>query len=431
MHRHSAEVAFGPEQLRHIKDNMLNRASRNSMFLFFDSNEYEDRYGRYECLLGMGAAQVLSCKSSDELKAVRNQILQHQDWLFGHLSYDLKNLLEPRLQSRHESRHGWPLLQFFVPETVYYIPRGSTKLCVETLQEDAGTLLENILRTIPVEPPALPICSFQSRLSRERYLACVVRLREHIRQGDCYEVTFCNEAFAENIFLNPTDTFRRLNECSPAPFAACYKSNTNYLMGTSPERFLCKRGQQLFSQPIKGTARRSAHQDEDNALRENLRNSEKEQAENVMIADLVRNDLARSCVPGSIQAEELFGIYSFPNVHQMISTLSGTLRHDCPPLDSLLQAFPMGSMTGAPKHMAMQLIDRYEEARRELYAGTVGYFSPDGDFDFNVIIRSLFYQSEQRYLSCSSGGAITWGSEAESEWQEMLLKAAALQQLFR
>lgn len=410
---------------------MLNWASRFGIFLFLNSNRYDDPYGRFECLLGAGATKVFTCNAPEELEAFKRVFNLNQDWLFGHFCYDLKNLLEPQLQSRHEARQGWPLLQFFVPEVVCFIPRGSATLCVQSLHQEADFITTEIFsqNVAPVQP--LPDCSFQSRFEKDNYQACIEQLREHIRQGDCYEVTLCNEAFAEGVFLNALDAFRKLNEHTPAPFAACYKSGSEFLLSASPERFLCKREQQLFSQPVKGTAKRGANEQEDEFLKENLRNSEKERAENVMIADLVRNDLARSCVPGSIQVEELFGIYTFPKVHQMISTVSGRLRNDCQALDAILQAFPMGSMTGAPKHMAMQLIDRYERARRALYSGSVGYFSPDGDFDFNVIIRSLFYQSERQYLSFQSGGAITWGSVAENEWEEMLLKAEAMQQIFK
>jgi para-aminobenzoate synthetase component 1 len=202
------------------------------------------------------------------------------------------------------------------------------------------------------------------------------------------------------------------------------------MMCASPERFITKGGDIVRSQPIKGTARRSADSAEDERLKAELRNSEKEKAENVMIVDLVRNDLAHSCDVGSIEVEELFGIYSFPRVHQMISTVRGRLRHDTPLTDAIRYAFPMGSMTGAPKHKVMQLIDRYEAAMRELFSGSVGYITPDGDFDFNVVIRSLFYNAETGYLSYQTGGAITWGSDPESEWDELRLKAAAMERIF-
>jgi para-aminobenzoate synthetase component 1 len=149
-----------------------------------------------------------------------------------------------------------------------------------------------------------------------------------------------------------------------------------------------------------------------------------------MIVDLVRNDLARCCELGSVTVDELFGIYSFPQVHQMISTVSGRLRDDMSFADALKYSFPMGSMTGAPKVKVMELIETYEAARRELFSGTLGYITPGGDFDFNVVIRSLFYNENSKRLSYQTGGAITYDSTAEQEWEEMRLKAWALERIF-
>jgi para-aminobenzoate synthetase component 1 len=281
-----------------------------------------------------------------------------------------------------------------------------------------------------IQAASLQPLQFTSRLSREEYLQIIARLKEHIREGDCYEITFCNEAFVVGTSVDPRVAFKRLNALSPAPFAAIYREGARSMMCASPERFLLKSGKVLRSQPIKGTARRSTDPTTDEQLRIDLQNSEKEQAENVMIVDLVRNDLARSCEVGSVSVDELFGIYSFPQVHQMISTISGVLREDVPFTEAIRAAFPMGSMTGAPKHRVMQLIEQYETSRRELFSGAVGYISPEGDFDFNVIIRSLFYNAETQYLSYQTGGAITWGSDPEAEWEELRLKAAAMERVF-
>ncbi len=321
-------------------------------------------------------------------------------------------------------------MQFFVPEVVCLIERGSSVLRIEKLAGDAAAIGAEIMREDALPATPLQKVSFQSRFSKEEYLQRIAVLREHIRNGDCYEITFCNEAYVEDVVLNPQEAFRALNAASPAPFAAFYQDGTMSMMCASPELFIQKDGRIVHSQPIKGTARRSTDFAEDAQLREALRSSEKEQAENVMITDLVRNDLARSCEVGSIRVEELFGIYSFPQVHQMISTVSGVLRDDVPFADAIRHAFPMGSMTGAPKHKVMQLIDYYEAARRELFSGSVGYISPEGDFDFNVVIRSLFYNADVRYLSYQTGGAITWGSDAQSEWEEIRLKAAAMERIF-
>ena len=239
-------------------------------------------------------------------------------------------------------------------------------------------------------------------------------------------MNFCQEFFAENTALDPVAFFLKLNEAAQAPFSAFYKLNDQYLACASPERFLKKTNNQLISQPIKGTSRRGKTPEEDEQLKTELRNDAKNQSENVMIVDLVRNDLGKSCVAGTVQVTELFGTYSFPTVHQMISTVEGTLQNDLDFVDALENAFPMGSMTGAPKVRAMQLIEQYEKTKRGLYSGAVGYITPEGDFDFNVVIRSVLYNQKNQYLSFQVGGAIVADSVPEREYEECLVKATGV-----
>jgi len=416
------------EELKPLKNKMLNWARQFGIFLFLDSNGYTTQGGRYDCLLGAGVRDVFSpfTNSFDELYAFHQT---KRSWLFGHLGYDLKNELEAQLSSAHQPRHRFPQMQFFVPEVVAGIDHESATIFIEAT--DPAATYRQIIETPVSEATSLPELDFQPRINREQYLDIIAALREHIRNGDCYEINFCNEAFCEDAVLDAVATFQRLNQLSPAPFAACYRLDTQYLLCASPERYLRKSGSQIISQPIKGTARRGVDTDQDQLLKQDLLASEKERAENVMIVDLVRNDLARSCETGSVQVDELFGLYSFPQVHQLISTVSGTLRQDLPFTDALKYSFPMGSMTGAPKIKVMQLIEQYEAARRELFAGSVGYIDPRGDFDFNVVIRSLFYNETSRYLSYQTGGAITWDSDAAAEWEEMRLKAMGMERVFK
>ncbi len=428
MQRLIAELPVPPSEIAGMKEKMLNWSSRFGISLFLDSNNYPDTYGRYECLLGAGRYKSVMADDSVAFASLQSFFDEHRDWLFGHFSYDLKNVLQPHLHSADPRRHGFEQLQFFIPEVVCVLEREGTTLRVETLVGDPVAIAEEISR----EPLAATQSSqdrlqFASRLSREDYLKIIARLKEHIREGDCYEITFCNEAYVEGAMINPRTVFKKLNRLSPAPFAAFYQDENRSMMCASPERFLMKEGATVRSQPIKGTARRDRDPAIDDELRAALETSEKEQSENVMIVDLVRNDLAQSCEVGSVHVDELFGIYSFPQVHQMISTISGTLKSGLPITKAISAAFPMGSMTGAPKHRVMQLIEKYEVARRELFSGSVGYISPDGNFDFNVVIRSLFYNAETQYLSYQTGGAITWGSDPEAEWEEIRLKAAAME----
>jgi para-aminobenzoate synthetase component 1 len=251
-------------------------------------------------------------------------------------------------------------------------------------------------------------------------------LLERIHHGDIYEVNFCMEFYAENATINPLEKFQKLNQISQPPFAVFFKNNVNYLLSASPERYVKKAGNQIISQPIKGTAKRHAQELADEKAKENLRLDPKERAENIMITDLVRNDLSRTAEKGSVTVAELCGIYSFRQVHQMISTITSTLRSDYTAIDVLRTTFPMGSMTGAPKVSALKIIEDIEESKRGLYSGAVGYFSPQGDFDFNVVIRSILYNQEKKYVSFSVGSAITSLSIPEKEYEECMLKAKAM-----
>jgi para-aminobenzoate synthetase component 1 len=217
---------------------------------------------------------------------------------------------------------------------------------------------------------------------------------------------------------------------SPNPFAALYRLHDRYLLCASPERFICKKGLRISSQPMKGTIKRDlSNKSEDEKLKEELKASAKDQSENVMVVDLVRNDLSRICNDGSVKVDELFGIYSYPQVHQMISTINGELKEDILFSEIIEATFPMGSMTGAPKYRVMQLIDEYEEGARGIFSGSVGYVDENGDFDFNVVIRSMMYNASSKYLSYQVGSGITFYSDPEMEWEECLLKGQAIKKV--
>jgi len=419
------DIAEGRYEI--LKKEMLNWAQQFSIFLFLDSNSYADKYSRYECMLAIGANEHIAFKS---LAAVQQWHDEHKDWLFGHIAYDYKNELESKLSSRHEEQLGFDPFYFFQPEIVCTVNTERTKLTIESIGITPLEVYKSFLFAMPDDSVELPKLQFTQRIAKEPYLQTIDTLRKHIEDGDCYEINFCNEGYCNNADIVPLGVFNALNKISPAPFAAFYRNDESYMMCASPERYLRKEGSAIMSQPIKGTARRGEDDAHDAMQKHHLQNSIKDRAENVMIVDLVRNDLAHSSETGSVQVDELFGIYTFPQVHQMISTISSTLRADALFTDAIKHSFPMGSMTGAPKIKVMQLIDQYEHAARGLFSGTVGYITPDADFDFNVIIRSLFYNAESRYLSYQTGGAITFDSTPEQEWDEMRLKAWALERIF-
>jgi len=425
--RNKASFSINAEQYELIKQRMLNWSKQFSILLFLDSNGNRNKYSRYDCLLGVGMHNTKPLSSLEDLHQFHTT---NKDWLLGHINYDYKNDLEPRLSSRHEAVVGFPDFFFFQPLVVCYIPAGTNELIIESLFADPQQVYNEIINSPAEIPVHIPETKFVRRTDKQVYLDTVDKLRQHIKVGDCYEINYCTEGYAEDVEIEPVAVFNALNKLSRAPFAAYYRNNHRYMVCASPERYIRKEGNTVLSQPIKGTARRGQDEATDAVIKSELVNSIKDRAENVMITDLVRNDLARSCATGSIHVDELFGIYTFPQVHQMISTISGQLGQGRPFTDALRYSFPMGSMTGAPKIKVMELIDQYEDTRRELFSGTVGYITPGADFDFNVIIRSLFYNSELRRLSYQSGGAITYDSIPESEWEEMRLKAWALEKIF-
>ncbi|RYZ97800.1 MAG: anthranilate synthase component I family protein, partial [Sphingobacteriaceae bacterium] len=258
------------------------------------------------------------------------------------------------------------------------------------------------------------------------YIATANQIKQHISRGDIYVTNFCQEFYADDAAIDPLDTFFKLNSISPNPFSCFFKLRDKFILCASPERFLAKRGTQLISQPIKGTAKRSIDEHEDKQNKDSLKLHTKELQENVMIVDLVRNDLTRSARQGTVKTEELFGIYSFAQVHQMISTVVCELDEQITAVQAVKNTFPMGSMTGAPKLSSMKLMEHYERSKRGVYSGAMGYFSPDNDFDFNVVIRTLLYNAENGYLSFQTGSAITFHADAEQEYEECLLKAKAI-----
>jgi len=428
LQRRKITFPFEAAQLPVIKNKVLEWITiRSGTFLYLDSHGFADPYGRYEMLAATGAVQWLS-----DLNDLQAHQAAGNGWCFGHLAYDFKNQLFEGLESRHPAlAPAYEAVRFFVPETVLYINRDTSMLVLETLlMQNEDDLLAEILQMPLTAGVSLPRLSFQRNQNKTAYLAALAQVQEHIRAGDCYELNYCSSAEALAPGLHPLQVYRALRQKTPAPFSAFYGCRGAYMMGASPERFFAVRNHQLIAQPIKGTAARGRTETEDEAAKESLLTSKKERAENVMIVDLMRNDLARCCEPGTVRVAELFGIYTFPAVHQMISTVTGKVLSGLSVAAMLKVLFPMGSMTGAPKKRVMELTDELETSRRGLYAGTVGYLSPDGDADFNVVIRSLFYDAASGRLSYHSGGAITHQSLPAQEWEELLLKGKALEQLF-
>jgi para-aminobenzoate synthetase component 1 len=348
-----------------------------------------------------------------------------KDWLFGYLSYDLKNDTEI-VQSRNYDGLEFPDLYFFQPKKMFLLKENQLEIqylnmCDHEIEEDFEALLKCIETTNEISEPL----NIQQRISKEFYLEKVSKMLYYINNGDIYEANFCMEFYAEGE-INPMAKFQKLNEISKPPFAVYLKNNKHFLLSASPERYLKKEGNKIISQPIKGTAKRFSDPKADEIAKQNLALDSKERSENIMITDLVRNDLSRTAQKGSVQVEELCGIYSFLQVHQIISTVTSLIDNQVSVIEVIKTTYPMGSMTGAPKISAMKIIEELEETKRGLYSGAVGYFNPNGDFDFNVVIRSILYNQENQYVSFSVGSAITSLSVPEKEYEECLLKANAM-----
>jgi len=374
-------------------------------------------------LLAFGEGETIILKKNDSLQKLQEFIDQQKgNYLFGYLSYDLKEQLHG-LKSENNDGLLFPETYFWKPKYVVNLHKES----VEFLQGEKNSESLNFISQFLEEETDQNFhphnFEFKARIPKEEYIAKIVKIKEQIQLGNIYELNFCQEYFAENVEIPyEIDTYFKLNTITQAPYSSYFKFGDFDIFCGSPERFLKKEGNKLISQPIKGTAPRGASEAEDVILKSNLANDPKERAENIMIVDLVRNDLSRVASVNSVRVDELCEIYSFETVHQMISSISCDLKEGVNFTEILKATFPMGSMTGAPKLRAMELIEELESFKRGLYSGSIGYITPNGDFDFNVVIRTLLYNKNERYLSCSVGGAITIQSDPEKEYQECLVK---------
>jgi para-aminobenzoate synthetase component 1 len=378
-------------------------------------------YGAFPQMLFTGHLNAIhsSSESFERLKMLR----QHEQWLYGYMSYDLKNEFE-ELRSTNTTTIPVDHVAFVIPETIIKIEDDS--LVIESITDPDEVYSEIIADREATSVDVAQIGRLHSKTTKTQYIKNVEKIRSSITEGEFYEMNYCIEYSAQATSFNPVSCYEKLNRISPMPFSVLMKMDHVWLICASPERFLKKDGDLVISQPIKGTIKRSFDKKEDDQLKKELFESDKERSENLMIVDLVRNDLARSAVTGSVKVEELFGIYTFKNIHQMISTVTSRHNKRCDVEDIIRYAFPMGSMTGAPKIRVMEEIDQLEDSSRGLYSGAVGYFTPQGDFDFNVVIRSIIYDANTRKLSFHVGSAITYDSDPEHEYNECLLKAESL-----
>ena len=417
-----------------FKKQLLNWSQQFDEVIWLDSNDYKQAYSSYDAVLAVEAFTIFQTDYFDAFAQLKEYQSATKDWLFGYLSYDLKNDTE-HLSSKNKDELGFPDLFFFQPKKIFLLK--GTVLETQYLNVVEEELIEDVkaIQSLALEPFEATVVSQEKaikiklRIHKDDYFKKLSTLLSHIHKGDIYEANFCQEFYARYALVNPLQVYEQLNAISKPPFATFLKVYDKYLISASPERYIKKEGLKIMSQPIKGTAKRALDKGEDQALIKNLSEDIKERSENVMIVDLVRNDLSKTATKGSVQVEELCKVYTFEQVHQMISTVTSQVDQSTHPVDIIKTTFPMGSMTGAPKVSAMQIIEALEETKRGLYSGAVGYFSPDNDFDFNVVIRSILYNDTNKYVSYSVGGAITAKSDPLKEYEECLVKAKAMREV--
>jgi para-aminobenzoate synthetase component 1 len=400
-----------------FKIKMLNWINQFNIFSFLDSSTFHQMHEGFCCIAAAGAKVSKSFSHNDLFVSLKEFHSNHPGWLFGHINYP----------QQKADNIGFPDGFFFVPEILLKLTKKSVQISSDSLSPELVFAQINAHPTTINNPSQKQVQS-TSLLSKQQYIDIIHQLKDHIQRGDCYEINFCQEFFAENTMIDPLLIYHQLTTVSPNPFSAFYKINERYCICASPERFLKKSSNKVISQPIKGTSKRNLSDKQlDEASKQHLLNSPKERSENVMIVDLVRNDLSKVCTQGSVKVTELFGIYPFQQVFQMISTIEGEVDKNIHWTDIVDACFPMGSMTGAPKYKVMQLIDQYEASPRGLFSGTIGYVTPEGDFDFNVVIRSIFYHQAKQLLSYKAGGGITISSNPSAEYEESKLKASAIE----
>lgn len=414
-----------------LKKRILFWSKQFNEVVWLDSNKHSQKYGSYQAVLAVDAFTSLKTDTYNAFDKLKEYQETTSDWIFGYLSYDLKNDVE-KLTSNNFDGLNFSELYFFQPKKLFLFSEETVEvqylnMVADEMDEDWNDISEIIYK--PEEIDTTKVTEIRVRTSKDSYIQKVNQLLEHIKRGDIYEANLCQEFYSEDSQIDPLSTFLHLNEISKAPFSIFMKLEELYALSASPERYLKRSGNSVVSQPIKGTAKRLINKEEDIKMARQLAKDPKERSENIMITDLVRNDLSRFAEKGSVVVEELCAIYTFEQVHQMISSVSCKVPTTLSSVEMLRNTFPMGSMTGAPKISAMKLIEEIEDAKRGLYSGTIGYFSPNGDFDFNVVIRSILYNSQKKYVSFSVGGAITINSIPEKEYEECLLKAKAMKQV--
>jgi len=406
---------FYPSHFLDFQKKAICWAERFRNFQYLNGNELPYLHSSFPVLLAVSDQHSFALSFPARL----TELLRDKDWWFGYLGYGYGQ------PPYHSDFLGFEEGEFFKPDSMLTFHSNA----IEIQSVDSPEAIYQEIEAVQLVGKPSRAVKFAAQHSKEEYVQKVEQIKSHLRRGNVYQVNFCTRFDAENAKIAVVEVYEKLNSLSPMPFSSLLKVGDKYIICASPERYLKKIGTEVVSQPIKGTSPRGKGDKEDMANIDYLQNSPKERAENVMIVDLVRNDLSQVCIPGSVKVEKLCEVRTFQSLHQMISTVVGEVPSDCLPEQLINATFPMGSMTGAPKIRAMELIQEFEKQERGPFSGALGYFSPNGDFDFNVLIRSVFYNARSQQLSFSVGSGITVLSDPEAEYEECLLKASAIAQV--
>lgn len=382
-----------------------------------------EAYHTFDWMLGVRFDSLAICQSQ---KIDAKQAFDNQRWYLGGLSYEFKN---DTIGFNGHLKHpvGWEEYHFFEPQ-ILFIAKENTLWGLGKLDLLKRYLEKGKFNALKIQNQNIV---FKPFVTKDTYLKMVTSIKQDIYNGRFYELNYCIPFFSHSNLQNVAFTLERLQTIANMPFATFLKIGNKMVLGASPERFLRKEGNTLLSQPIKGTSQVYKDVQKNKQAANNLRHNIKERAENVMIVDLVRNDLAKTAIAGSVQVQHLFEVFQFQHIMQMISGVKSQLNPQFSGFDALVAAFPMGSMTGAPKIEVMEAINNYENYARGMYSGCIGYITPQGDFDFNVVIRSLQINNSMPYIEYHVGSAITWDSDPEAEYEECLLKGQQWKKLFK
>lgn len=415
----TSEIALVKNRLQHL-------TADNETVFWLDSCALPDAYhvGKYELLVGFGQKDQLECTSDQMDWNTLDGFIQKNDWKFFTLSYDLKNHIAG-LSSENPDAMNWPVASFITPKLVVAITKtGELRSWGQPVEEVYKSLTD-----LPqqMQNHAIQYEKMTVSLSKDEHYHRVKKIKSEIAEGNMYEMNLCLEHML-HAFQCPDafGLYQQLIQASPTPFSAYVRIGSKHVLCASPERFVATKRGRIYSQPIKGTSEKFEDYSKNQESRLHLANSIKERAEHIMIVDLVRNDLSKISKPGTVLVDELFAIYEYKQVNQMISTISGELTPGTSFIDIIKATYPMGSMTGAPKHIVMKFIEELEAASRGWYSGTIGYIDPEGNMDSNVVIRSLLYDSMKKLATFSVGGAITYDSDPLLEYEECQLKSSAI-----